>query len=86
MAKKPFRQISASIYDPVTKYPKDSDTVEIKDLNLEESLTNFLTLADEVISTHSITKRWADKPEGDKTLGQYYNCLLYTSPSPRDRG
>ena len=35
----------------------------------------------------SVAEAWGqflDTPESTQDLDQYYNCLLYTSPSPRD--
>ena len=51
--------------------------------------------ADLSISLADVAKPWAEKAKGkglkltafvDAAIGQYHICLLYTSPSPRDRG
>ena len=38
----------------------------------------------EVMSTARTIRRFTDQPVDDATLTRCLDCLLYTSPSPRD--
>ena len=50
---------------------------------ITEALTNILSSGVEEISKVKLSANWMASPNNDSND---YDCLLYTSPSPRDRG
>ena len=49
------------------------------DQDIDTSMVILGTVAENYL------RQFASKEDVDKTFGLYDNCLLYTSPSPRDR-
>ena len=58
---------------------KTSKSSNIKSFLKDDNNTNWFTIGVSVMATQASAITFLSTP------GQAYNCLLYTSPSPRDR-
>ena len=56
------------------------------DLSNAEILNNLLEGSDlDEFTSRSLMQRWLNDEISDVETGAFLSCLLYTSPSPRDR-
>ena len=81
-----FRRVKAR--EDLAKYTEFFEQYSIGDGELPFHIAKEVYGDDEldwvVLLTNNITDPYEDWPRSRRELEQYANCLLYTSPSPRD--